>query len=135
MGNKEISSSSDASFVYDLIGRILPLQKDDFLLEKLPSSSEIFFELSCLDNKIRIQGNDNVSLAYGFNYYLRYYLNTSISWCGNNVPQPPKLLPLPLKTIKQISSFPYFPSTSYCFLYEFFPFPALNSQTRCFSDC
>jgi len=70
IGNKEISSSSDAFLSMTSSDAFCHSKR---MISYWKNSLTLFFELSFLDNKIRIRGNDNVSLAYGFNYYLRYY--------------------------------------------------------------
>ena len=113
MGNSENVKVSNVSSVYDLIDRILPSHKEDFLLKHVPSKQS-FFEIFSENGKIIIQGNDNVSLSYGFNFYLRYYLNFSCSWCGNNINEIGKSTILPIKPIKKICKFQNRYYLNYC---------------------
>ena len=107
MGNSQNLESSNVQCVIDLIDRILPSLKDQFILKKFPNKNQIFFGISSIGNKILIEGNDNVSLSYGFNFYLCNFLHFSISWCGNHISEPPTPLPLPSKPIQKICKFPY----------------------------
>lgn len=78
--------------VYQLIERTLPGQSDNFILE--PLSDENFrdaFVVSSKNDKVIIQGTDNLSLCKGFYYYLRHNLNANISRNGSQIPSFEKL--------------------------------------------
>ena len=47
-----------------------------------------YFELSTVDGKVLIRGNDGVSLATGINHYLKYYCSVNISQVGDQVTMP-----------------------------------------------
>ena len=47
-----------------------------------------YFELSTVGGKVRVKGNNGVSLATGINHYLKYYCNVSISQVGDQVTMP-----------------------------------------------
>lgn len=113
MGNHEFSSQSDASHVYALIERIFPGASEHFTVKIHQNSSTNFFEISQFESKILILGSDNVSISYGFNYYLRFFLNSSVSWCGDNVQKALKF-PLPSQPIRKTCSFKHRYYLNYC---------------------
>ena len=80
-----------------LVKRVLPGNEDKFLFELLESSNnEDIFEISAKDGKVLIRGNSPVSIAYGLNWYLKYYCQVSISFCEDQL-NLPKQFPLPVK--------------------------------------
>ena len=76
--------------VYGIIDRRLgESYKSWFTLELAESSNGYdYFELSTMDGKIHVKGNDGVSLATGINHYLKYYCNVNISQVGDQVTMP-----------------------------------------------
>ena len=60
-----------------MVGRVIGDEyKDDFVFEvreKTSSDTDVFEVLDGEDGKILIRGNNGVSLASGFNYYLKNY--------------------------------------------------------------
>ena len=53
------------------------------------------------DGKVKITGNDGVSLASGLNHYLKYYCNVMISQVGNQVKMPEAVVPVGEKVHKE----------------------------------
>lgn len=81
----------------DLVKRVLPGNEGKFLFELVESSNnEDLFEIGAKDGKVLIRGNSPVSIAYGLNWYLKYYCQVSISFCEDQL-NLPKRLPLPVK--------------------------------------
>jgi hypothetical protein len=37
------------------------------------------------DTKLQITATSGVAAAWGFNYYLKYYANSSVFWSGKNI--------------------------------------------------
>lgn len=85
-----------------LVKRILPSGHENSfvfnLLEK--DSDKDFFELSSKGGKIYISGNNPVSVAFGLNWYLKYYCNCSFSFCEDQNLLPEEL-PVVKKTIRK----------------------------------
>ncbi len=54
----------------------------------IPGHEFDYFELSDHEGKIRIKGNNGVSLATGLNHYLKYYCKVHISQVGDQVNMP-----------------------------------------------
>lgn len=77
----------------DLVKRILPEEYDKEFIFNLSeeNSKEDFFELRSENGMIVISGNNNVSIASGLNWYLKYYCNCSFSFCENQLKLPKKL--------------------------------------------
>ena len=89
-----------------LVKRILPDHEEQFIFQQIKSpKGKDFFEITTTNKKIHIKGNSPVSLASGFNWYLKYYCHASTSWCGNQL-QVPKELPRPNTKIKKETSLP-----------------------------
>ena len=78
--------------IYDLISRITPSLSKKFELIYSPSSVDSF-TISTSSSKIQITGNSQTSLAVGYNHYLTKFLNSSISWTGDNINNFPTVLP------------------------------------------
>lgn len=67
--------------VSDLVDRINMGASGKFIFEIGDSqSSEDYFELSQKGGKVRVEGNNWVSVACGLNWYLKYYAGVHISW-------------------------------------------------------
>ena len=98
------SNQKEALPVTGIVERIAPQFADDIVFEQMDSpSGKDIFELESLDNgKILIRGNHPISMAYGFNHYLKYYCMTSVSWFADQPVQLPEVLPeVPVKIRKE----------------------------------
>jgi alpha-N-acetylglucosaminidase len=80
------------SAVLDLINRIVPEHSTDFLVkidEFLNPSDQLIdtFELETINQnkKLLIKANSGVAAAWGFNYYLKFYCNSTVNWSGKNI--------------------------------------------------
>jgi len=60
-----------------------------------------YYEIEDAGGKIKITGNDGVSLASGLNYYLKYFCNVSITQVGNQVKMPAAVVPVGTKLHKE----------------------------------
>ena len=88
--------------IQGLVSRILgPSYVDKFVYEVISDQdgSDVFgIDTDTLDNKPILRGNNGVSLASAFNYYLKYFCNCSISWGRDGTGDQlrlPSPLPLP----------------------------------------
>ncbi|MDR1273169.1 MAG: alpha-N-acetylglucosaminidase, partial [Odoribacteraceae bacterium] len=78
-----------------------------------PADGNDYFELGSRDGKLLIKGNNAISIATGFNWYLKYTAGIHISW--NNLTQDlPADLPMPEKTVRQETSLKYRYYLNYC---------------------
>ena len=95
-----------------LLERQFPEIKNRFEFT-IEESSDHYFEISTsgsdpLETKITIKGNDNLSLAAGLGYYLRYHALSQISWTGDSLKNvKDKKLPPLNNPIKKISKLKY----------------------------
>jgi alpha-N-acetylglucosaminidase len=77
--------------VKGLIARIAPAWSNNIVIENLHSDKDVF-ELYWIDGKLVIKGNNSNSMAVGFNYYLRYYCHTEVTWySADKIELPPKM--------------------------------------------
>lgn len=82
---------------YDLIERVTPGYGKQFKLEIIePENGNDVYEIDKKGNKVVLRGNNAVSLATAFNWYLKYTCNAHVSWFGNQLDLPKKL-PLPVE--------------------------------------
>ncbi len=67
-----------------LITRLLgPNYVSSFTLQVIsvdPATGKDVFELDTAQSKVVIRGNNGVALASGLHWYLKYYVNCSITW-------------------------------------------------------
>ena len=81
--------------VYDLAKRVLNEKSDNFVFERTDKEvPEDYFEISKLNNKILIKGNNGVSMASGLNWYLKKYCNAQFTLIDKQLTLPAKL-PMP----------------------------------------
>lgn len=67
--------------VYDLVERISKGSSGQFLFELSEQDSPTdFFEIDQRAGKVWIKGNNNVSIATGLNWYLKYHASIQITW-------------------------------------------------------
>ena len=79
-----------------IIERITPDYVSGFSLEIMNSKDgKDVFEISSIDDKVLLKGNNTISLAVAYHQYLKKYCKVSLSWCGDQLDMP-KILPLPL---------------------------------------
>jgi len=75
-----------------LTERIIPQHANQIVFEEISRDNDNdIFELESRNGKIIIRGNNGVSMAMGFNWYLKEYCNCSVSLRGNNLKLPDKL--------------------------------------------
>ena len=72
-----------------------------------------YFTLSDESGKIKVTGNNGVSLATGVNHYLKYFCNVHISQVGNQVNMPAQIVPVG-GTIHKETKYPVRYAYNYC---------------------
>lgn len=88
----------------DLANRVTENTVNGRIIFKLSETdNKDYFEIDKSGEKVIIQGNSYISLATGFNWYLKYIANIHISW-NNLSEQLPKVLPLPSCKIKRTTN-------------------------------
>ena len=74
----QISAADPAQAAQALIARVLPGHAGEFICEIIPpDAGRDVFEISTRNGKVLLRGNDGVSLAMAFNWYLRRETKTS----------------------------------------------------------
>jgi hypothetical protein len=101
--NTEITADDTYNEVYGIIERTVGAQYKEWFAFQLegnprPSHSFDYFEISYSGGRILIKGNCGVSLAVGFNHYLKYFCNVNISQVGNQTRMPESII-VPQETI------------------------------------
>lgn len=71
-----------------LVIRIIPDKRDQITFELVEQYNADFFELETVAGKLVVRGNNQISLAAGLRWYLKYYCNANVSWSGNNLELP-----------------------------------------------
>lgn len=72
-----------------------------------------YFTLTDEGGKVKITGNNGVSLATGLNHYLKYFCNVHISQVGNQVHMPDAIVPVN-GTVHKETEFPVRYAYNYC---------------------
>lgn len=86
--------ANDCKSALNMVKRLTPQYADKFLFKQIRTlPGEDVFELSSIKGKILIKGNNANSMAVGFNYYLKYYCYTTISWYAHDTIEMPSILP------------------------------------------
>ncbi|MGA0846640.1 MAG: alpha-N-acetylglucosaminidase TIM-barrel domain-containing protein [Luteolibacter sp.] len=97
---------ADSELLTGLINRLLPGRAGDFefSLIRADAGRDCFEIEAGNDGKIAIRGNTNLSVASGFNWYLKHVADCHVSWTGNqlDLPSPP---PAPNALIRQVSPY------------------------------
>lgn len=81
-----------------LVARILPERAGEFAVERIPAADgKDVFEVESANGKIVLRGNNGVSVASAFNWYLKNVCQVHLSWCGDQLNLPQPLPPVPAK--------------------------------------
>ena len=103
--------------VNGVISRILGEKYLDWFTFELAKndSGKDFYEISSLNGKIHIKGNEGLSLTTGLNYFLKYYCNVHVSQQTKQVKMP-ETIPVLDKTIYKESPYEIRYAYNYCTL-------------------
>lgn len=89
------ANAVDNDYGKALIERILPGRSDNFILQTIPAvSRRDSFYIASSNGKILIKGTGTLAIAKGFNYYLKHYCHTSVSWYARDAVKAPAILPM-----------------------------------------
>ena len=100
--------------VYDLIERVTPGYSSQYRLELIPSDAgNDIYEIEGDGQKVVLRGNNSISLASAFNWYLKYTCQAHVSWFGNQL-NLPKRLPQPARKERKIINGKYRVYMNYC---------------------
>ncbi len=97
---KEQVANDPVTETQALIKRIAPAHANDFLLERIKAyNGRDSFYVDNQNGKILIKGTNALAMAKGFNYYLKNYCHTSISWyAADSIIIPASLPPVSIST-------------------------------------
>jgi alpha-N-acetylglucosaminidase len=88
-----------------LVRRIAPGSIDHFKFEKISAVGGMdVFELESVSDKVVLRGNSANSMALAFNYYLKYYCHTEVTWYTEDEINIPRQLPAVPALIRKESS-------------------------------
>ena len=97
-----------------LIARLVPGHAAGFVCETMAAENgQDVFEIESLGGKIVLRGNNGISLACAFNWYLKYTAGCEVSACGDQLKLPKVLPPVPAK-IRIAATVPYRFMFNYC---------------------
>ncbi|MCQ2151943.1 MAG: alpha-N-acetylglucosaminidase [Bacteroidales bacterium] len=98
-----------------LIGRVVPEYSRFFEEEYIPEQDDSLdvFEIESRDGKIVLRGNNGVSIASAFNYYLEKYCNAEVSWNTEKV-ELPEPLPVIGEKIRKTTPYTFRHYFNYC---------------------
>ena len=86
-----------------LIGRVLPGHRDAFAIEEIPDENglDVFEVEAGEDGRIVLRGNNGVSVAVAFNWYLNNVARLRYGWEAAGPLVIPGKLPLPAEKIRR----------------------------------
>jgi alpha-N-acetylglucosaminidase len=97
-----------------LIHRIVQKNANRFKVEPLPDQQATdVFEIESKGNQIVLRGNNGVSVASAFYFYIREYAHGQITWNGTNLRLPESLPPVSEK-IRKTTPYEYRYYLNYC---------------------
>ncbi|MDE6832044.1 MAG: alpha-N-acetylglucosaminidase [Muribaculaceae bacterium] len=96
-------TASAAHPVSDLIDRIAGEGSADRFVIIQKDLPDDFFEITTIDGKPAIIGNNPVNIAAGLNWYLKYYTGNHMSWNNLSISLPADSLPLPANAERHVS--------------------------------
>jgi len=97
-----------------LIARVTPQHTSQFACEIISSEKgNDVFEIESVGSKVVLRGNNGVSLASAYNWYLKYTAMCDFSECGNQLKLPKKLPVIAQKT-RIVATVPYRFMFNYC---------------------
>ena len=115
-----------------LIERIAPGHAKDFIVETIPAPSrENVFEVGTRDGKIVLRGDNPVSQAVAFNWYLKHDAFVDVSWYADDAVRVPDKLPLPVAQIRRTTSIKDRFFLNYCTFGYTMPFWRWRDWERC----
>jgi alpha-N-acetylglucosaminidase len=122
---------SDANGAQALIARVLPSHANAFICTTIASKDgNDVFEIEAQNGKIVLRGNNSLSIAMAFNWYLRYVAKTDFGWEAAGPLKIEGHLPLPIEKISQTCAARERFFLNYCTYGYTFPFWDWNQWQR-----
>lgn len=101
--NSNAPSTNMINEAQSLIERVLPQHASSFICEWIPDEKGAdVFEIEQRQGKIILRGNNGVSLASAFNWYLKYEALASYDWKAAGPLKIEEKLPLPANKTRQV---------------------------------
>ncbi|MEI8288709.1 MAG: alpha-N-acetylglucosaminidase TIM-barrel domain-containing protein, partial [Verrucomicrobiota bacterium] len=127
----QATASNPVQAVQALIARVLPGHAGEFVCEIIPpDAGRDVFEIGARDRKVLLRGNDGVSLAMAFNWYLRRETKTSYDRQADGPLVIAGSLPLPKTTTRRVCLARERFFLNYCTYGYAFPFMRPDSWER-----
>ena len=104
LSNICFAKQSDYAPIKGLVSRIAPSWVHQIIFQTIPSDKDIF-ELNWKNGKLVVEGNNINSMAVGFNYYLKYYCHTDVTWYSADKIELPEKMPRLNGTVRQKSNY------------------------------
>ncbi len=109
-----VSGKTPEKAIYELIDRVTPGYARQFRLEIIdPEQGSDVYEIDRKGNKVVLRGNNAVSLATAYHWYLKYTCHAHLSWFGDQL-QLPRRLPLPQAKERRVIQGKYRVYFNYC---------------------
>ncbi|MGA2031129.1 MAG: alpha-N-acetylglucosaminidase [Thermoguttaceae bacterium] len=103
LGAAPLRAASPEEAVGNLLERILPGRSQEFVFQTIPpQNGRDVFELESRDGRLFVRGNSALSMAFGLNWYLKYYGHSNVSINGRQLSLP-RPLPALDKTFRLAS--------------------------------
>lgn len=100
------SQNKDEVAAQALVSRIAPKYSDKVVFHQQNNTEQKdYYEIQFKENKLHITANTANSMAVGFNYYLKNYCYTSVSWLASNQIVLQKKCPFSLKLLRMMQEF------------------------------
>lgn len=90
--SSSFATKKEEKSLQQLLERIVPEAMGKFTFS-LKESGQDYFTLSGGGEKVNIEANCITSAAFGLHWYLKYYCNSTFSWCGGHIIIP-EILPI-----------------------------------------
>lgn len=118
--------------VRGLIDRIAPGHGPDFVIETIAApANENVFEVEGQDGKIVLRGDNPLSQAVAFNWYLKHDAFVDVSWYADDAIKVPSPLPVPPEKIRRTTVLKDRFFLNYCTFGYSLPFWRWRDWERC----
>jgi alpha-N-acetylglucosaminidase len=101
-GSTALPSGEAIETAEELVSRILPEHRNEFVFKVLKSAQDVF-EIEPGNQQVIIKGNNANSMAMGLNYYLKYYCHTYVSWSKGDLITAPQKLPFQFQKVRKVA--------------------------------
>ena len=118
--------------VRGLIDRITPGHAVEFMVETIAAPvGQNVFEVEAREGKIVLRGDEPLSQAVAFNWYLKHDAHVSVSWYADDAVGVPEKLPLPAGKVRKTTKVKTRFFLNYCTFGYTMPFWRWRDWERC----